>query len=260
MRRESVNQAERNQTRLETEKPVDAPTHSRKRSEGKPAILERPIAPALQAPLVKTVTDMSGSHAPQDTTFVNKLVSTATEVVQLIWPLAAHSSLGEPANTNREKLSLRIFIQEVLRRSKSSFSTLQVALYYLVLLKGQIPTPEAFAEAQRTDDKEMLSKRAMLCGRRMFLTSLILAAKYLQDHNYSARAWSKISGLETREVNSNERLFLAAIDWNLPTTATDGKSSPASSPSASAAVAPSTAPRSVRRKRGCTIAIGAGLA
>ncbi|CAJ0829500.1 3967_t:CDS:2 [Entrophospora sp. SA101] len=35
------------------------------------------------------------------------------------------------------------------------------------------------------------------CGRRMFLASLIIASKYLQDKNYSNTAWSKICGLQT---------------------------------------------------------------
>ncbi|EFR00588.1 hypothetical protein MGYG_03593 [Nannizzia gypsea CBS 118893] len=57
--------------------------------------------------------------------------------------------------------------------------------------------------------------RAMQCGRRMFLSALILASKYLQDRNYSARAWSKISGLNTAEINQNELMFLQAVDWRL---------------------------------------------
>lgn len=57
--------------------------------------------------------------------------------------------------------------------------------------------------------------RAKQCGRRMFLAALILASKYLQDRNYSARAWSKISGLNTQEINVNEKAFLEAIDWRL---------------------------------------------
>ena len=49
----------------------------------------------------------------------------------------------------------------------------------------------------------------------MFLAALILASKYLQDRNYSARAWSKISGLGTQEIMINELTFLKAIDWRL---------------------------------------------
>lgn len=55
----------------------------------------------------------------------------------------------------------------------------------------------------------------MQCGRRMFLAALILASKYLQDRNYSARAWSKISGLNTTEINQNEMMFLQAVNWEL---------------------------------------------
>lgn len=57
--------------------------------------------------------------------------------------------------------------------------------------------------------------RAKQCGRRMFLAALILASKYLQDRNYSARAWSKISGLNTQEININEMAFLDAVNWKL---------------------------------------------
>lgn len=49
----------------------------------------------------------------------------------------------------------------------------------------------------------------------MFLAALILASKYLQDRNYSARAWSKISGLNTQEINVNEMAFLDAVNWRL---------------------------------------------
>ncbi|KAL1872339.1 PHO85 cyclin-5 [Diaporthe australafricana] len=52
----------------------------------------------------------------------------------------------------------------------------------------------------------------------MFLAALILASKYLQDRNYSARAWSKISGLATHEINQNEMAFLLAVNWNLHVT------------------------------------------
>ncbi len=59
------------------------------------------------------------------------------------------------------------------------------------------------------------SLRAMQCGRRMFLAALMLASKYLQDRNYSSRAWSKISGLNPIEINMNELAFLAAVKWRL---------------------------------------------
>lgn len=108
-------------------------------------------------------------------------------------------------------LPLRTFIQETLRRSRTSYSTLQVALYYLIKIKPHVPTQDFTKEQPR--DKPAC--RAMQCGRRMFLAALILASKYLQDRNYSARAWSKISGLNTVEINQNEVMFLLAVDWRL---------------------------------------------
>lgn len=108
-------------------------------------------------------------------------------------------------------LPLRTFIQETLRRSRTSYSTLQVALYYLIKIKPHVSNPELNKEQPR--DKPVC--RAMQCGRRMFLAALILASKYLQDRNYSARAWSKISGLNTLEINQNELMFLEAVGWRL---------------------------------------------
>lgn len=111
-------------------------------------------------------------------------------------------------------LPLRTFIQETLRRSRTSYSTLQVALYYLILIKPHVPKNDFTME--QPDD--MHSSRALQCGRRMFLSALILASKYLQDRNYSARAWSKISGLNTLEINQNEMAFLLAVNWRIHIT------------------------------------------
>ncbi|KAF1808768.1 hypothetical protein P152DRAFT_404781, partial [Eremomyces bilateralis CBS 781.70] len=142
--------------------------------------------------------------------FVDGLVEAATQMVEVIWPLSV-PSIRPDALTGRSILPLRTFIQETLRRSRTSFSTLQVALYYLVLIKSHVPNHD-FTMEQPCD---MLSIRALQCGRRMFLAALILASKYLQDRNYSARAWSKISGLKVCEININEMAFLDAVKWKL---------------------------------------------
>jgi hypothetical protein len=108
-------------------------------------------------------------------------------------------------------LPLHTFIQETLRRSRTSYSTLQVALYYLILVKPHVPKHDFTVE----QPEHRNSTRALQCGRRMFLAALILATKYLQERNYSARAWSKISGLNTQEINRNELTFLRAVNWQL---------------------------------------------
>ncbi|KAL6230496.1 hypothetical protein BDW75DRAFT_244776 [Aspergillus navahoensis] len=146
--------------------------------------------------------------------FVDNLVDTASLIVETIWPLSAVSLRSDSATGCKGVLPLRTFIQETLRRSRTSYSTLQVALYYLIKIKSHVPSPEQAQDHSRT--KPVC--RAMQCGRRMFLAALILASKYLQDRNYSARAWSKISGLNTAEINQNEMMFLEAVDWKLHVT------------------------------------------
>ncbi|KAL8790640.1 MAG: hypothetical protein Q9213_000488 [Squamulea squamosa] len=145
--------------------------------------------------------------------FVDSLVDTTTQMIETIWPLSV-LSCGRDTSTegkNQNLIGLRTFVQEVLRRSRTSYSTLQVALYYLILIQSCLPRHD-FTMEQHEDSPAC---RAMQCGRRMFLASLILASKYLQDRNYSARAWSKISGLKACEINANEIAFLTAVHWKL---------------------------------------------
>lgn len=144
--------------------------------------------------------------------FVDNLVDTSAQIVEAIWPLSSVACRSEMGN--KGVLPLRTFIQETLRRSRTSYSTLQVALYYLILIKPHVPKYDFTME--QPDD--MHSVRALQCGRRMFLSALILASKYLQDRNYSARAWSKISGLNTLEINQNEIAFLLAVNWRIHIT------------------------------------------
>ncbi|KAG5995979.1 hypothetical protein E4U54_002689 [Claviceps lovelessii] len=139
------------------------------------------------------------------------------------WPLSSAVCGTEPGD--KAVLPLRAFIEETLRRSRTSYSTLQVALYYLVLLRRHVPKHNSATE-QRHQQQQQSSgdghaDRALQCGRRMFLAALILACKYLQDRNYSARAWSKISGLNTQEINRNEIAFLFAVKWTLHITEDD---------------------------------------
>ena len=157
---------------------------------GKPTSLKPPALPSLTF------------HPFEDTT---------TQMIEVIWPLSVIPFCDRDVGKNL--IGLRTFIQEVLKRSKTSYSTLQVALYYLVLIKPCISSAGVDFTKAQTEDTH--ATRAMQCGRRMFLAALILASKYLQDRNYSARAWSKISGLKVPEINANERAFVAAIDWKL---------------------------------------------
>jgi len=142
--------------------------------------------------------------------FVDNLVDSATQMVEVIWPLSVVHCPAE-SSQGRGVLPLRTYIEETLRRSRTSYSTLQVALYYLILIMPLVPRTD-FTMEQASNCP---AGRALLCGRRMFLSALILASKYLQDRNYSAKAWSKMSGLKINEINTNERTFLEKVNWRL---------------------------------------------
>ena len=148
-------------------------------------------------------------------------LDSATQLVTQIWPLA------DAITTLPNKLiSLRYYIRETLRRSRTSYSTLQVTLWYLTLIRPFVVSAHR-SEAQRPDKvlDEATNKPCsegpscpLLCGRRMFLAALILASKYLQDRNFTARAWSKITGLPARDIAFNESIFLDKIEWRLHMT------------------------------------------
>lgn len=155
--------------------------------------------------------------------FVEALVDSAVLIIEAIWPHAAASC----TRASQRNMPLRQFIQETLKRSRASYSTFQVCLYYLILIKPvvyrlryltEMSGAVRWSRKDEQDDETATSKPFMsllTCGRRSFLTSLMLASKYLQDRNYSVCAWSRISGLGTKELKSNEISFLKAVKWNL---------------------------------------------
>lgn len=164
--------------------------------------------------------------------FVDGLLAVTTSFVETIWPIARQTPRSSTEFNGAGVLSLRTFIQETCRRSKTSYSTLQIALYYLVLLKEVLPDLDFTREQPResdyppnrlsTDSQVLLGQpsepsacRVIQCGRRMFMSALMLAAKYLQDRNLSCKAWARLSGLSCLQVNQNERAYLQSIEYRL---------------------------------------------
>lgn len=144
---------------------------------------------------------------------VENLVDTTVQIINVIW-------INFPVHLNSQVIPLRLFIQETLRRSRTSWSTLQTALFYLMRIKPQITflwlNPDRWTLNSKDENNNSSGgSDPATCGRRMFLASLIVASKYLQDRNYANNAWSKICGLPVREINVIERRFLTLIDYNL---------------------------------------------
>ena len=75
----------------------------------------------------------------------------------------------------------------------------------------QVQPSESFALSSTTNSLPS----PLLCPRRAFLASLILASKFFQDKCYSNRAWAKLSGLPPREIGRCERALGQALEWRL---------------------------------------------
>ncbi|TPX62783.1 hypothetical protein SpCBS45565_g06945 [Spizellomyces sp. 'palustris'] len=182
------------------------------RHQQKPQPVLAPPQPGLSVPSNPTFPseDLYLASKPD---FVESLVCTAASLVESIWPprATAHSVTANASNSPKLAPLSRV-IQELLRRSRTSCSTLQLALFYLIRLRNSIISRRTLP----ADSPLVPSTTSPLrCGRRMFLSALILANKYLQDKSYSNKAWAKICGLTASELCRNEATFLEAVEWNL---------------------------------------------
>lgn len=79
-------------------------------------------------------------------------------------------------------------------------------------LVGPVPDMSASAAKLSLAKEDLYFLR---CPRRMFLASILISSKFLQDRTYSNRAWAKLSGLNVKDLGRIERAFLKAIDYRL---------------------------------------------
>lgn len=122
---------------------------------------------------------------------------------------------SKSVNKNNVVVPLRTFIQEVLKRSRTTYSTLQTALFYLFRSRPEINNYLTRMQQQQQNNNNNWEYAYINCGRRMFLASLVVASKFVQDKTYRNSAWAKIAGLPVSEVNAAERIFLNMIDYRL---------------------------------------------
>jgi len=157
-------------------------------------------------------------------------VSPSTVETPPLSPLAP--SLGGPTGAclsgKPGVVPLQGFVQELIRRSRTSGTVLQTALCYIEAVRRKLPEiagapatpvketpPKESPQDSELASPEPLVPSPLLCPRRTFLASLILASKFLQDRCYSNRAWAKLSGLSPREVGRCEKALGDALEWRL---------------------------------------------
>lgn len=132
------------------------------------------------------------------------IIDTNALVIETMWCSNSSSHSRQAA-----VVPLRTFIQEVLKRSRTTYSTLQTALFYLFRSRP------AITAHLRQGQQDKWEGAYISCGRRMFLASLVVASKFVQDKTYRNSAWAKIAGLPVAEINAAERIFLDLVDYRL---------------------------------------------
>ena len=138
-------------------------------------------------------------------------VSSASSLIDKITKLMAASTARFSANTIAAKSTItntltknRAFVTEVLKRSKSNrLIALLAARYFKAIYAALQDIP--------TSDLPEFAK----CSKRIMLTCLILAHKYINDNTFSMKTWSSISGLNARDISTMERWCLHKMNYNL---------------------------------------------
>ncbi|CAO3655052.1 unnamed protein product [Mucor hiemalis] len=141
--------------------------------------------------------------------YVDALVDANALVIESIWQIPPETPTPPTA-----VVPLRTFIQEVLKRSRTTYSTLQTALFYLFRSRPEIKIHLSRMQQTRQHYNQW-EDAYVSCGRRMFLASLVVASKFVQDKTYRNSAWAKIAGLPVNEINAAERIFLNIINYRL---------------------------------------------
>lgn len=141
---------------------------------------------------------MNQANKQQQKSYVSSLVDVTIQVITSIWP----TSIQPNDSTHKPIADFHTFLHHILKHSRTTHSTLQLAIFYLFRIRSRVQ--------QRTSDDVYIS-----CGRRMFLAALISAHKYLQDKTYKNSAWSKVSGLNVQEINHAEKVMLELLDYRL---------------------------------------------
>lgn len=144
---------------------------------------------------------------PVNREMISHLASKASDVL----PVGAN----DPASIPDPSIPmLEYFIASVVERSHCQVPTLMTSLVYLGRLKERLPH----------------IAQGLPCTRhRLFLASLILAAKYVNDSSPKNKHWALYSivkdypefGFSLTEVNLMEKQLLYLLDWDLSITESD---------------------------------------
>ncbi|KAJ1565562.1 hypothetical protein HK096_001984 [Nowakowskiella sp. JEL0078] len=172
-------------------------------------LLKERVEEIISTPVEQKVVKASLMKSIQDTvTIQNAKIVTAVHIYLLNDIIPRNK---DPVISNQRQYAMQTFCTRILTLTKSSTNVVYVSLLYvrrLAILSCMNTTMVPhFASSQASGLK--------LTPRQLMTVSLMLAHKYLEDRRFSAVTWSKISGVDVKELNSAERECLAALQFDL---------------------------------------------
>jgi hypothetical protein len=126
--------------------------------------------------------------------YVKKLI----DIISIIIDSIKYNSLIN--SDNLKIVKTQDFCSILLKKSKSTYYNILISLFYIFRIKTIF-----------NKKKDNLD----LCNRRLFLGSLIITQKYMNDNYINNNTWSKITSLDIKEINKIEIAFLELINYNL---------------------------------------------
>lgn len=152
---------------------------------------------------------------PVTSAMISHLALTASTVIRCEPPSTTAAPAAPTAPSNSPPLpTLEQFITSLVDRSHVQVPTLMSSLVYLTRLQRRLPS---------------VAKGMRCTVHRIFLASLILAAKNLNDSSPKNKHWARYSavrgfesfGFSLTEVNLMEKQMLFLLDWDLRITNED---------------------------------------
>jgi G1/S-specific cyclin PLC1 len=152
---------------------------------------------------------------PVSREMISYLARKANQVIRCDPPEQVSSALATPPDTpplgaaaEPALPSVEAFITSLVERSHVQVPTLMSSLVYLARLKSRLPA---------------VAKGMRCTVHRIFLASLILAAKNLNDSSPKNKHWARYTtvrgypnfGFSITEVNLMEKQLLFLLDWDL---------------------------------------------
>ncbi|KAI5949075.1 PCL5 [Candida theae] len=168
------------------------PPNSSSSTETESTLLTKPLSPTASAPNHHDYYYQAHLSKAQ---FNSILVNSATNLLKILY--------SKQKQHTCDTVKTKQFIIEILKRSKTSIQSLQLACFYIYKL---IITTKN-------------SQLPIKC-QHLFLGLVIIASKFNQDYNYSFKSWCKIIGLDEdakhiQHLRSVEIQILGLLNYEL---------------------------------------------